>query len=387
METLTLSPDQAFALRVLNTFATTKHQSTKPYFTLGGYAGTGKTTVIKELLDLLDDADLVTAVVAFTGKAASVLRKKGVGHAQTLHSLMYKPILDSKGNLIGFRKRSELLTEGDEGDEIDVIIVDEASMIDDELNQDLLSFKKPVIYVGDPGQLPPVGQGPAIMTRCDYILTQIHRQALNSPIIKFSCDIRGNHWEDWELGTHRVHEDSFVSVIDKKNPMNAEGIMSLISAVDQVIVPYNKERISLNDKIRMQLGRNGLLTVGERIICLENNRENGVFNGQQHVIEQIIRTSNNETLRIKTVDDLGKYYYLDVLEAGFRGGNTKQIKYNRRQVCVFDYAYAITCHKSQGSEWNKVLVLESYAPPNLWEMRRWQYTAITRAAKELYYAR
>ena len=383
-----LSSDQTFALKILRDFSTKGYQKTRPFMTLGGYAGTGKTTVIRCLIEQLEDLGLRVAVIAFTGKAASVLRKKGVTQAQTMHSLMYKPILDKDGNLIGFRKKSTLLmNDEDEDSQPDVVVVDEASMVDVELNKDLLSFNIPVIYVGDPGQLPPVGDSPNLLARCDFVLERIHRQAQNSPIIQFSLDVRRNNWDEWGYGQHKHFEDSFVSIIDKKNPMNQEGIDSLLQQADQVIVPFNRDRIALNDKIRLQKNMTGLVSPGERIICLENNRNKGVFNGQQLLVDEVLKPDKIGELRVKARDDLGKRYYLSILEAGFSGGKTKDIKYNRREVCVFDYAYVITCHKSQGSEWDSVLVIETYAPPSLWEMRRWQYTAITRAAKELYYVR
>jgi len=168
-----LSPDQARALEEIERWRTS---STKR-LTLGGYAGTGKTTLIRELINQHD-----ASVCAFTGKAAFVLQSKGV-EATTMHRLLYRPV--RVGGEVRFVKVQDLPTE--------LVIVDEASMVDKVLMRDLESFPVKVLYVGDHGQLEPVGDDPGLMRDPDIRLEQIHRQASGSPIIQFAHHVREGH--------------------------------------------------------------------------------------------------------------------------------------------------------------------------------------------------
>src|SRR5262249_13888327 len=144
----------------------------KPYLTIGGYAGTGKTTLICRLAEMWPDA----AVVTFSGKAASVLVEKGVAKARTIHSLIYIPLRGARGKGVRFQRRHTLPG-------VSVIIVDEASMINDELYDHLMTFRLPVLFVGDPGQLEPIGSKFNLMCNPHITLNEIHRQARENPIL------------------------------------------------------------------------------------------------------------------------------------------------------------------------------------------------------------
>jgi len=180
MTPITLTDEQELALAAI--VAWQSDTFGKNEFRLGGYAGTGKTTILKTLLDRLA-TKIPIAVAAFTGKAVHVLQKKGLRQAQTLHSLMYN-VETLKGGACNFTLKTRLDPEPN------LIIVDEASMISTELYDDLCSFNIKLLFVGDPGQLEPVGDNPNLMKDCDFTLSKIHRQAEDSPIIVFATRIR-----------------------------------------------------------------------------------------------------------------------------------------------------------------------------------------------------
>src|SRR6187455_1307048 len=155
---------------------------TRQVFRLFGYAGTGKTTLARHIAE---DTDGDVKFAAFTGKAASVMRGKGCGGASTIHSLIYRA-----------RESGEEIPSFDLWDEApaskaELIAIDECSMVDAELGRDLLSFGKPVLVLGDPAQLPPVkGGGFFTEAEPDVMLTEVHRQARDNPIIRLSMTIR-----------------------------------------------------------------------------------------------------------------------------------------------------------------------------------------------------
>lgn len=335
-------------------------------FKLGGYAGTGKTTIIKSLLKALEDVDIT--VSAFTGKAVNVLGKKGI-NAQTLHSLIYdfEPL---QGGGVFFIKKSKLYD--------DLIIIDEASMLSTDLYRDLKSFNKKYLFVGDPGQLEPVGENPDLMRSPDFVLKTIHRQAEKSPIISLANDIRKG-------GSLRQSTGEELTIRDKQIKA------SDATSVDQVICAKNKTRITLNQRMRVfkQLPL-AKIVEGEKIIVLRNNINYAVFNGMILFIENIKKEEHNHWL-VDAKDEVGKSYKeIPIWKQPFENPESVEKnpvipRLNNFAIIYADYAYAITCHKSQGSEWNSVLVWDEWMPPQVWDMKRWRYTAITRAAQKLVY--
>lgn len=334
-------------------------------FHLGGYAGTGKTTVIKFLRKVLKEQRLLSVVCAFTGKAVFVLQRKGV-NAQTIHSLIYETEIHDDGT-ISFHKKYRLLPIPK------IIIVDEASMISTELYNDLKSYGIKLLFVGDPGQLEPVGDNPNLMAKCDVVLSKIHRQAEKSPIIRLANDVR--------QGGKLIHQSSDELTIMKKTLSP-----SMAQEFDQIICARNKTRSMINEKIRQFLGNTGkhALCDKEKIIVLRNNSNFGVFNGMILFMDRIIEDTPNYWL-CDLKDEFGKKYRkLPIWKTPF----DREIDKNERipkEYIYTDYAYAITCHKSQGSEWESVCVIDEWMPPQVWDMKRWRYTSITRAAKKLCY--
>src|SRR5438552_10768140 len=154
-------------------------------FRLFGYAGTGKTTLARHLAAAVDGKVLFAA---FTGKAACVMRSKGCHGAATIHSLIYK------ARESGEETPSFELWDDAPASKAKLIVVDECSMVDGELARDLMSFGVPLLVLGDPAQLPPI-QGGGFFTdaKPDAMLTEVHRQARDNPIVRLSMDIRAGN--------------------------------------------------------------------------------------------------------------------------------------------------------------------------------------------------
>lgn len=327
----------------------------KNVVTVGGFAGSGKSTIIRNLIELLPDF----SVCAYTGKAANVLRKKGIKEAKTIHSLIYKAITDEDGRVY-FAKSKSLDCEG--------IIVDEASMVSQSIYNDLLSFGKPIIFVGDHGQLEPIGDKFNLMQNPDYKLEKIHRNA--GEIAHFAEYIRkGFKPSSWEIRNGVGEKIKFISKFNYKE---------VFSKVDQIICGYNKTRSQINKEIRKELGRNeNRPEKNDKVMCLKNNSSSGLFNGMQGVVLNVFK--NQDMFSFESNDSI---FTID-----FDIDMFNQVKYeidhDKDALTPFDYCYAITCHKSQGDQFKSVLVLEQKC--DLWDHKRWAYTAASRAEERLYW--
>jgi exodeoxyribonuclease-5 len=326
--------------------------------TLGGYAGTGKTTVIKHLADALPDF----AVCAYTGKAAHVLRCKGVS-AQTIHSLIYHPVEVDEDNVQFVR--TEVLNCGG-------VIVDEASMVSEQLHQDLTSFGVPLIFVGDHGQLPPVqpAGSPAfnLMAKPDLTLEKIHRNA--GEIARFAEFLRrGGEARDWTKQPGCTGKNVQLVILEE-----AAATLEKALTYDQLIVAFNKTRVAINDVFRSHLGRTtDGPAVGDRVMCLQNNRFLGLFNGMQGKVGRVYGQNRMDF----AVD--GRMVPVRYMPDAFNAvSKPPRDKHGRMP---FDYSWAATCHKCQGSEWDRVLVIEERCQG--WEHARWAYTAASRARVQL----
>ncbi len=334
-------------------------------FRLFGYAGTGKTTLARHLAEHVDGE---TAFGAFTGKAALVLRSKGCGEARTIHSMIYRP------KEVDSEEPSFVLNEDAPAASASLIVIDECSMVDEELGRDLLSFGKKVLVLGDPAQLPPVkGGGFFTEAEPDAMLTEIHRQAADDPIIRLSMDVReGRGISRGAWGATKVIGRDEVNTDEVK-------------AADQVLVGLNRTRRAYNRRLRELNGFSGdLPQAGEKLVCLRNNRAKGLLNGG------IFRVARAGTVRTRKVrlsvrpeeNPSAKPQRVGVIPEFFAGGD-EEIPYAlRRDSDEFDFGYALTVHKAQGSQWNDVYLFdESYAFRE--HRARWLYTGITRAAERL----
>ena len=256
------SPLQDTALGAVAAWLKAKpgRNGTPQVFRLFGYAGTGKTTLATHIAE---DIDGEVEFAAFTGKAASVMRGKGCHGASTIHSLIYRA-----------RESGEEIPSFDLWDEApaskaDLIVIDECSMVDAELGRDLLSFGVPVLVLGDPAQLPPI-QGGGFFTEHepDVMLTEVHRQAQDDPIVRLSMEIRaGEHLEPGRYGeTEVVRQDD----LDPQRVLDA----------DQVLVGRNATRRAYNSRMRERRGFTETMPdAGDKLVCLRNNRKKGLFNG------------------------------------------------------------------------------------------------------------
>jgi exodeoxyribonuclease V len=349
-----------------------------PVFRLFGYAGTGKTTLARHFAEHVD-GDVLFA--AFTGKAAQVLRSKGATTARTIHSLIYRPrgeeeVSDEETGktsmtpMFSVNRQSPVAKAA-------LIVIDECSMVDEQLGRDLMSFGTPILVLGDPGQLPPVtGGGFFTEQEPDYLLTDIHRQARDNPIIQLAMQIRE--------GKEITHGDygSTARVISKNDVTQ-----DLVLHCDQVLVGTNKTRRRYNKRLRELKGFTAdYPQSGDKLVCLRNDQVKGLLNGSLwHVM-----TSSRETVKpgmnllIKPEDDdmdrgAAK---IKLLKAAFEDVETEIPWTTRKRYDEFDYGYALTVHKAQGSQWNNVVLFdESWAFRDTRE--RWLYTAVTRAAETL----
>lgn len=316
---------------------------------IGGYAGTGKTTIVAQLIDDLH----AYSVCAFTGKAANVLRRKGV-NASTIHSLIYHPEQDGKKVVFTRKERHEM--SGVRG-----FIVDEASMVSEDVYNDLLSFDLPTIFVGDHGQLEPVGSAMNVMKDPMYRLETVHRNA--GEIARFAEHLRCGF-----IASAFVPTEGKVAIV-RSVPDESLG------NADQVICAYNRTRCEVNQKIRAMRGHEGIIQVGERVICLRNKRDAGLFNGMQGTVETVgVGVMDMKTDEGYTIHDI------DFDPKQFGQPKVREENHWQSGISPFDYAYCVTTHKAQGDEFNKVIVYEQKS--DLWEHKRWAYTAASRA-KEL----
>lgn len=334
-------------------------------FRLFGYAGTGKTTLARHIAEAVDGD---VAFAAFTGKAALVLRNKGCVGAQTIHSLIYR----SRG--VDEESPTFVLNRESTAAKAKLIIIDECSMVDEDLGRDLLSFGTPVLVLGDPAQLPPVkGGGFFTETEPDIMLTEVHRQAADNPIVRMSMTIReGGRLDVGEYGPSRVIRRSEVDP-------------QLVMSADQVLVGMNKTRRSYNARMRQIMGRTETVPVaGEKLVCLRNDKSKGLLNGGSWIVQEL-KTSKKGlvTMRVTPEDDPNaKPVKVSVLP-NFFDGTEEEIPWElRKHTDEFTFGYALTVHKAQGSQWNDIVLFdESFAFRE--HRARWLYTGLTRAAETI----
>lgn len=337
-------------------------------FRLFGFAGTGKTTIAKALADEVDGS---VNFACFTGKAALVLRKKGCNGASTIHSLIYKPV-----SLPGGRVEFELNDESP-ARRASLLVIDEVSMVGEDIAKDLLSFGCKVLVLGDPAQLPPVfGEGYFINATPDFMLTEVHRQAQDNPIIRMSMDVReGRGLTVGNYGT---------SAVVPRFSMKADVLQDIVCSSDQVLCGTNRTRQILNNQIRAQKGLFGTFhqampAVGDRLVCLKNKKAKNLFNGGLFDVVSVANDESFSQMEVRSLDEDIDNVNIQVPGELFTGGDKKKNWYDHLMYEEFTYGWALTVHKSQGSQWDNVTVFD--------ESRSFResadkhlYTAITRAA-------
>lgn len=375
---------------------------------LAGYAGTGKSTLAK---DLVAGSSRRWLFAAYTGKAAHVLRQKGCDGAATIHSLIYRPAGEANAEqiselsvelvdpatsrtrravlaeqIIELRSRGGprfvLWTEGPMASrDVAGIVVDEVSMVDERLGRDLESFGKKILVLGDPAQLPPVKGGGYFTARTpDIMLTEVHRHRLESGVLRLATHIR----EGRSLRSFAATGTDVEIVSSATTSRDERSLLAL--AADQVLVGLNKTRHELNQRYRTLKSRSGLPYHGDRVVCLRNERELGLFNGSQWLVLEAESDPHRmiATLGLRSEDDARVvateawlHYFLG------RGDQVTAMGVKRRDHSEFDWGYALTVHKAQGSQWNSVLVVDESNALRSTEPHRWLYTAVTRAIKHV----
>jgi len=395
-----------------------------PVFYFGGYAGTGKTTVARVIADDVGGAVLFCAP---TGKAAHVLTSKGCS-ATTIHKLIYTSAGDPTSKQTVERTREELqkaraelsrTPAGAAFDKLDkevqqlasllarqeadadrkgprfklnvdsdakrakLIVVDEASMVDGRIARDLESFQVPILALGDPAQLPPVGAASHWTERePDHLLTQIHRQAAESPILQLATAIRMAQ----STGAARFTETPSAQVWRWGDPRVEQRAIDVLQSGGQILVGRNKTRHGTNMKARRILGLGEGKNVpvpGDKLICLRNNHELGVLNGQIWKCTRFaILDDATGLLSVESEDGSAEIAGIKVWRHHFEGREDELAPYMRRECDEFAFGYAITVHKSQGSEWDRVVLFDESSDfrGDAW---RHLYTGVTRAAREL----
>ncbi|MAW85892.1 MAG: ATP-binding protein [Phyllobacteriaceae bacterium] len=368
------SPEQDAALRRVSEWL---KEGQSPLFRLFGYAGTGKTTLARHFAEAVDGE---VQFAAFTGKAAQVLRSKGATNARTIHSLIYRPrgeeaVEDETTGKTSMAPTFSLNRQSPVA-RARMIVVDECSMVDEALGRDLMSFGTPILVLGDPGQLPPIsGGGFFTEHEPDFLLTEIHRQARDNPIIALALDVReGRELMYGDYGTAQVIAKSDVT-------------QDLVLDADQVLVGTNRTRRRYNARLRELKGFDGPLPLaGDKMVCLRNDPAKGLLNGS---LWKVLTASKETTkpgvnlLVSPEEDDPDRgVAKIKLLKAAFENPETEIPWQTKKRFDDFDFGYALTVHKAQGSQWDNVVLFdESYAFRDT--RSRWLYTAITRAAERL----
>lgn len=351
---------------------------------IAGYAGSGKTFLVRILIDSLNLSESEVVFISYTGKASLVLRNMGCKNSMTSHKLLYNSILKKDGTFVHQPKDIGELRR------YKLIIVDEVSMLPDEIWKLLLKHKIPIIALGDPFQLPPIGSDNRVLYRPHIFLDEIMRQDADSEIVDLTLKIRENK-------TLPLFKGADVQVLPK-----SEFKPSMLFWANQVICGKNETRNKLNLTMRkMKYGKDTTYAPieGDKIICLKNSWDtcNGL---KEPLVNGMIGTASN-------IWEVESFYYGIVYMGDFipetstsqcenfnnlmidrdllLTGNPSRIlvrnKTRIKYLQQFDYGYAITCHKSQGSQWDNVLVFEETLRSD-WHAR-WLYTAATRASKKL----
>ncbi|WP_421929615.1 ATP-dependent DNA helicase [Neoaquamicrobium sediminum] len=368
------SPQQDEALRAV---ARWLKEGQKPLFRLFGYAGTGKTTLARYFAEHVDGQ---VQFAAFTGKAAQVLRAKGATNARTIHSLIYRPrgeeaVEDETTGKTSINPTFSLNRQSPIA-KAALVVVDECSMVDEQLGRDLMSFGTPILVLGDPAQLPPIsGGGFFTEHEPDHLLTEIHRQARDNPIIRLALDVReGREFMKGDYGTAKVIGRDEVN-------------QDLVLAADQVLVGTNRTRRRYNQRLRELKGFDASYPqAGDKLVCLRNDPAKGLLNGSLWKV----MTSSRETVKpginllvSPEEDDPDRgVSKIKLLKAAFEDPDAEISWQQKKRFDDFDYGYALTVHKAQGSQWDEVVLFdESYAFKDT--RQRWLYTAITRAAERL----
>ena len=378
-----LNEQQAQAIETLRKWW---YNGNKQVFQISGAAGTGKTTLIRYLINEIKLEHDEVLFTAFVGKATLAMTRNGL-NAKTLHSAICyckdEPVLDENGNVVteyNRRVTKRVFTRRRKIDpRIRLIVVDEGSMVPAKMADWLLKFKVPIIVLGDLNQLPPVIGDSFFLKEPDVVLTQIMRQSSESPIPYFAQNVLQNGTKCLSPG---------LQIGDKINVLSKADITpELLKDYDVIICGTNKTRNNLNTYIRERIyGRTqDYPVIGDKLICRENDWTFSVddvylINGLIGYVTDIdLESISDYTMKIDFKPEFMDNEFKNVtLDRIYMGLSPNDKRFYRSNYHKFEYGYAITCHLSQGSQYNRVLVFnESFGTAE--ERRKWLYTAVTRA--------
>ena len=367
-----------------------------PYTCIAGYAGSGKSTLVRFIIDALDLPEEKVCYVAFTGKAATVLQQKGCPGATTAHKLLYRARPMPNGSY-KFEARKTL------EEDYQLVVVDEVSMLPASMWELLMSHEVYVLACGDPGQLPPVNPEDTndVLEHPHIFLDEIMRQAQESEIIRLSMHVR----EGLPLSSFKA-AGAQVQIFDKSQL--STGMMTW---ADQILCATNKTRNDLNNVIRTMKGFGPEPQIGDKIISLRNHWEetsmmgnwvltNGAigtisdYTREQLIIPPSIYPAPIPIMSTEMTLEDGDYFiqlpidYKDLTTGSPTLTPEQMYKMKKNKACPeppysFAYAYAITGWKAQGSEWEKVLLMEEKFPFDKETHKKFLYTGITRASEKL----
>lgn len=367
--------------------AVQRYRDKKPYSVIAGYAGTGKSTLVQFIIKALNVREEDVVYCAFTGKATLVLSNKGCKNTSTLHKLLYYAHLLPNGSY-HFIPRPSLEYP------YKIIVVDEVSMLSQELWDTLLKHHIYVLALGDPGQLGPVkAKNNCQLLQSPHIfLDEIMRQEEDNEIIALSMNIRTGK----QL---QVCENNNVKVYD-----TSSFVPGMLEWADQVLCATNKTRFFLNMQMRMAAGRTQHPEIEDKVICLKNywhiisDQGNPLVNGTIGYLTSL-QEKDNIYLKCKTIvcnfeSETGEvfknleidYKLLTENESSISTARMVKLTKNNKGWMIpkeFSFGYAITTWKAQGSEWDKVLLFEENYPFDNNEHRRYLYTGITRASDKI----
>ena len=387
------------------------------YITMGGYAGTGKSSLIAEVRKSLPPRWKV-AFCAYTGKASGVMKDKLISanainnndYVGTIHSLCYRPREDPDTKLIVFERVPYI--------GYDLIVVDEASMVNKELFNDLRSYGIPMLFVGDHGQLPPISTDDFNLMSNPFIrLEEVHRFGNNNALLDLSVMARNG-----DSIPFKVFDDK-VAKVKESDPLVNDFIQNHLKDFSDgvCLCGTNNTRVDVNQLIRLNLGviediDDKIPRIGDRVVCLKNNKNlvEPIYNGMLGRLESIGTVDRfDEAYMVRVnVDDgfthdgmVAKQHFGEMkysvdgkefvtmkelmnLKTNLTVMERKRLrgKLGKRKIYLdaFDFGYCLTVHKAQGSEWGNVLLFEETS--GYWDSdyrNKWLYTAVTRSSDRL----
>jgi len=373
-----LSTDQeSAAIQILEWAKRSVSTGKSDHFTLAGLAGTGKTVLANHVVNSFRNMGFRTSVATPSAKAANVLAKKGVEGVVTLHKLLYR--FTGLVEVEELVEQPKFVDEGNWGtDKPNIVVCDESSMIDENVFSSLTSRGVPILFIGDHGQLGPVGKDPGIMQDADIYLEKIHRQAEGSPIITLAHAVRNGEQitSDYACGdTVKIGRASNADVarifVDKN--------------YDAIVCGTNKTRIAFNNAIRKRLGRSSQIEVGDRVTCRLNDWARNIFNGE--TFEVVAVNHAKSKTNCVSVDLIGEpcpqfpegqvVYNAQLYEPALHEAKFLQADMPPNSM-KFQYGFAITCHSAQGSTIPRCIYVDEII--RSWDMKRLRYTGITRSA-------